>query len=108
MVLPVDCSADSDLSVKGLTAEELIIGPDHEELQEASDGGIDDGENENEGVYFVQLGEEILQVGHLQKRKARSQMEGTAKKRAPPTCSRCSGAGHRSSKKCPGLQAQVV
>ena len=67
MVLPVDCSADSDLSVKCLTAEELIIGPD----QEASDGEID-GDDENEAVYFVQLGEEILQVGHMQKQKAQS------------------------------------
>ena len=32
MTLPVDGSADSDLSVKCLTAEELAIGPDHEEL----------------------------------------------------------------------------
>ena len=108
MALPVDSSANNDLSIKGLTAE-LIIGPDHEGLQEASDREIDDGEDEDEGVYFVQLGEEILQVGRLQKRKARSQMEGIAIKRAPPTCSRCSAAGHRSSnKKCPGMQAQVV
>ena len=33
------------------------------------DGEIDE-EDENESVYFVQLGEEILQVGHMQKRKA--------------------------------------
>ena len=70
MALPADGSADSELSVKGLTAEELIIGPDHE-LQD-SDGDIDDEGDENEGVYFVQLGEEILQVGHMQKRKAQS------------------------------------
>ena len=50
MALPVDGSANDDLSVKGLTAEELIIGPDHEGLREASDREIDDGEDENEGV----------------------------------------------------------
>ena len=75
MALPVDGSADSDLSAKGLTAEELIIVPSREELQEDSDGKIDD---ENEGVYSVQLGEEILQVGHMQKRRAQSQVEVTA------------------------------
>ena len=53
MALPVDGSADSDLSVKGLTAEELTIGPDHEGLQEDSDGGIGDEGDENEGVYFA-------------------------------------------------------
>ena len=94
MALPVDGSADGDLSVKGPTAEEAAIGPDHEELQENSDGEIDD---ENEGVCFVQLGKEMLQVGHMQKRKAQSQMEVAEKKRGPPTCSRCSGVGHRSS-----------
>ena len=86
---PVDGSADSDLSVKGLTAAELTIGPDHEELQEDSGGVINGEEDESEGVYFVQLGEEILQVGHMQKRKAQSQMEVIAKKRGPPTSSRC-------------------
>ena len=54
MALPVDGSPGSDLSVKGLTAEELIIGPDHEELQEASDGEIDDGEDENEATVPMQ------------------------------------------------------
>ena len=53
MTLPVDGSADSHLSVKCLTAEELAIGPDHEELQEDSDGGIGDEGGENEGVYFA-------------------------------------------------------
>ena len=106
--LPVGGSADSNLSVKGLIAEELKIGPNHEELQEESDEEIDE-EDENEGVCFFQLGEEILQVGHMPQRKAQSQMWVTAKERGPPACSRCSGVGHRSSnKKYPGLQAQVV
>ena len=56
-----DGSADSDLSVKGPIAKGLAIGPDHKGLQEDLDGEIDD-EDDNEGVYFVQLGEEILQV----------------------------------------------
>ena len=50
MTLPVDGSADSDLSVKCLTAEELAIGPDHEELQEDLDGRIEDEGDENESV----------------------------------------------------------
>ena len=58
-------------------------------------------------MYFVGLGEVILQVGHVQKRKAQqSQSEAAGKERDLPTCSRCNGAGHRSgNKKCP---AQVV
>ena len=39
MAPPVDGSADSDLSVNGLTVEELTIRPDHE-LQEDSDGEL--------------------------------------------------------------------
>ena len=69
---------------------------------------IDGEEDEDQGVYFVRLGEEILQVGHMQKRKAQSRMEVTAKKRGPPTCSRCSDIGHRSNRKFLGLQAQAV
>ena len=59
MALPVDGRADSDLSVRGLITEELTIGPD-QELQ-GDPGGCG-----NESVYFVQLGEELLQVGHMQ------------------------------------------
>ena len=81
MALPVGGSADSNLPAKGLTAEEIANGPDQEDLQEDSDGEINDGEDEDEGVYFVQLGEEIL---HMQKRKARDQMEAAANKRASP------------------------
>ena len=66
---------------------------DHEELQEDSDGEIDDGEDENEGVHFVQLGEDILQVGHMQKRKAQSQMEAAAKSGLLPPALACSGVG---------------
>ena len=40
MALPVDGSADSDLSVKGLTTEELTSGPDREELQDNPDGKL--------------------------------------------------------------------
>ena len=50
MALPVDGSADSELSVKGLTAEDLTIGLDREEPQEDSDGEIDDEGGESEGV----------------------------------------------------------
>jgi hypothetical protein len=33
-------------------------------------GEMDEEDDENEGVYFVQFGEEILQVGRAQKRKS--------------------------------------
>ena len=67
MALPVGGSADSDLSVKSLTTEELTIGPDHGEPQEATDGEIGDEEDENGGVYF---GEEIQQVGHMKEQRS--------------------------------------
>lgn len=82
-------SADSDLSVKSLTTEELTIGPDHEEPQEAPDEEIGDEEDENESVHFVQLGKEILQVGHTKKRKS-------------------DGGNRKSGVLPPGLQVQVV
>ena len=55
MALPVDGSADSDISVKGLTAEVLTIGLDHEELQDDSDGEIDTEEGGGGGVYLFSL-----------------------------------------------------
>ena len=65
MALPVGGGADSDLFVKSLT--ELTIGPDHGEPQEATNGEFGDEEDENGSVYFS---EEILQVGHMKKRRS--------------------------------------
>lgn len=59
MAILADDSADSNLFVKSLIAEELSIRPGHWELQEDSDGEIDD-KDESEDVYFVQLGEEFV------------------------------------------------
>ncbi|KAF8249951.1 hypothetical protein K440DRAFT_640730 [Wilcoxina mikolae CBS 423.85] len=68
--LPIDGTADSKLSVKGLTPEELIIGPDTEDIrvdQQPTDSGdeveLGEDDDENENVYFLQFGEEVIQVG---------------------------------------------
>ena len=47
----------------------LAIGPDHENPPEDPDTETDGEKDENESVYFVQLGEEIPQAGHTQKRR---------------------------------------
>jgi hypothetical protein len=70
-------------------------------------GEMDEEDDENESVYFMQFGEEILQEGRAQKRKSQKGSLPTTsvpKKRSPPTCSHCQSVGHRSSnKKCPAL-----
>jgi len=117
MSLPIDGSCDSEISVKGLSAEQTTIGPWWEDLttENQDEGGPEMNEEEdyNENVYFVELGGKTLQVGNKKgKRKAKGkpgevaatdpQMgDGKKRKKAPPTCTKCGQTGHRrDNKKC--------
>ena len=55
--------------VKGLTPEELVIGPDTEESG-PGEIEIDEGHGENENVYFPQFCGDVIQVGRQKNSKS--------------------------------------
>lgn len=106
MSLPIDGSCDSELSVKGLLPEELLIGDwtkEPEPIAEVStETEIDEEADENQDVFFIELEGSILQVGNRKKRKKKSSSALHVVKRQQVTCSMCHQRGHNKSNKiCP-------
>lgn len=79
LTIPLDGSCDSELSAKGLLPEELVIGnwqqPNTSESETTSEGDreedkddIDEEEDYNNDVFFVELKGATLQVGRRRKK----------------------------------------
>lgn len=102
--MPIDGSCDDELSVKGLSSEDLVIGNwEREEpasvIEAQENTKIDEADDENSDVFFIELEGATLQVGHQKKRKKESTQSS---QRKPTTCSVCHQQGHnKSNKKCP-------
>ena len=62
-------TADAELLVKGLTPEELVIGPDTEESG-PGEIEIDEGHGENENVHLPQFCRDVIQVGRQKNSKS--------------------------------------
>lgn len=109
--LPIDGSCDGELSVKGLSSEELTIGNWHEDLlaseSEISVSGegktaeIPPDKDENAGGFFIELDGAVLQVGGVKKKKLEQTRAGV-KAHRHITCSACHQQGHnKRSQNCP-------
>lgn len=118
LALPIDGSCDSELSVKGLTTNELDIGDWTQDLPSTLkqtstsdlelEASLED--DENTGVFFVELNGSILQVGRLKKNPTKRKLTQESKvkdiktpDREPRqiTCSECHQTGHnKRSKNC--------
>ncbi|KAL0634753.1 hypothetical protein Q9L58_006270 [Maublancomyces gigas] len=90
-------------AVKGLVPEELIIGDWSQDCSRPEDEDdekeINEEEDENMGVFFVELEGATLQVRRIKKK--RNLEDKTQKLRRQTTCSACKQQGHiKSNRKC--------